>query len=699
MGNHLIWIITAAVSIAVWAIAGKSSFRRFIVPVTRWFRYKLDFSTSCSILLIFFVVVAFFKGAAFSFDMPDPETVMDSGFWAGLAAIGKECAVAILDGVQKILGIMDGSTEFLNPDQEDYILWWLLSLGIPVLVVSTALSVLIGFVPKPLPRRKEYLIFPQVEEKCILLAENMILAEVNGEKTVRKDRLAIFLRTKKEDLSPEFTTRLKRIGGKTLPYTEPDLLRIHWGLRRKKIRFFFLSAETEQNFSRMQTLLEEAKNDTLFQKPQSVAKKNILKEEQKGVFMQELYLLSEAESAPMLIDHLRKELCYERENEEEKYRRLPVFAHTDLRLLDRYRTVMYDLLQQKPLYETADNKKIRVLILGFGRVGKAFFRAAVSFCSMAGYETSFCIRDQDLDRQWKELLLEYPQCGEGVIFNNGNMNVQSQKVLDLIDRKIDGKEPFTYIVLSLGDDERNIKLASRLVRHYRQKLWGTEEVLVPTICVNLENGIKSDYVSAFFKHDEPTVPLYVFGTDEKTFSENMLINRRLWNAARMLHKGLKQQMDYDFTYWSEYERRSSVASVAHASYHEKAMENYANGVAYNLAYVGCNKKQKHEMIDAEHKRWMHYSCCEGMKGIDVDTALRILKKKGHHVDPVAQLTPCMVDTKDLEQLFAKLYPNAAKKNGTFIERDRFVVSNAGWLKKIIDGEHEDVILKGYEDPM
>ena len=129
----------------------------------------------------------------------------------------------------------------------------------------------------------------------------------------------------------------------------------------------------------------------------------------------------------MLIDHLRKELCYERKNEEDEYRRLPVFAHTDLRLLDRYRTVMYDLLQQKPLYETADNKKIRVLILGFGRVGKAFFRAAVSFCSMAGYATSFCIRDQDLNRQWKELLLEYPQCGEGVTFNNGNMNVKSWK--------------------------------------------------------------------------------------------------------------------------------------------------------------------------------------------------------------------------------------------------------------------------------
>src|SRR5699024_3662030 len=127
-------------------------------------------------------------------------------------------------------------------------------------------------------------------------------------------------------------------------------------------------ADTDQNFSQIIALLKSAEQDSLFCMPLFLKNKKLREEEHCGIFRQELYLLSETASAPLLIDYLRDYLCKEKRSQ-----RKNVFLHTELRLLDRYRTITYHLLQEKPLFETADNHQIRVLILGFGRVGQAFF--------------------------------------------------------------------------------------------------------------------------------------------------------------------------------------------------------------------------------------------------------------------------------------------------------------------------------------
>ena len=665
----------------------------------RWARYRLNPATILSVLLAGLVFFAFVLGFRIQFEMPTWNFSTVTNFLVSVRLWFEQVEDASIYGVGTVFGILEGSVQELRNGYPNHrFITWLLCVGIPVLTVSTALSVLINFFPRPLSTKEEYLVFSQVEESSILLAESMMRDQKS------KGRMAIFLRTNVEKLTPEYKERLKKIQAKMYSYTEVDLLRIHWRIRRKKLRFFFLSSDTEQNFSQMKMLLTDTKNEQLFENPSPEENEAIQKAEQNGTFRQELYLLSETDSAPLLIDNLRKELCQLRKDDKEAYVRLPVFAHTDLRLLDRYRTVMCDLLQTKPLYESAQNRKIRVLVLGFGRVGKAFFRAAVSFCSMANYDTSFCIRDLEINRQWEELLLEHPQCSTGFVVDKDSMNVQSEEVLKLIDRKINLQEPYTYIMLSLGDDECNITVASSLARYYRRKYWENPSILLPIICVNLENRIKAEYVSEFYRHDKPAVPFHVFGTDNKIFSENMLINRSLWQAARMLHKGLKEKTVYDFSYWSEYERRSSVACVAHASYHVKAMESYFPKKDYHIAYKQLNNDQKKAMIDAEHRRWRNYSRCEGMQGISEKISKEIVKEKGNHVDTLARLTPCMVDTNELEALFRRLYLENDKlpkgvvpPSRSFYERDRFVVANAANLVKVINSNDETVVLQNFEE--
>lgn len=681
--------------------------RRFFVPIKRWVGYRLNWVTICTLILTICVLITIvmgiflYRSEVASAAISDEQNISPSNIdIVQQEAVNERLGDGILFGIQLVFDLLEGNYEKMRNGFPNHpFLTWLLCFLIPFMTVSTVVMSLLKAFPRFFLPRKEFLIFSQVEENSVHLAESMMIKLIDNEeqdskRKVRWDRRAIFLRAEKSNLSPEYSDRLKKIKARVYPYTEADFLRIHWGLKRKKLRFFFLSPNTELNFSRMRVLLEEVNDDSLFLQPVFMRKKKQNAEEQSGIFRQELYLLSETESAPLLIDHLRKDLCEKRHNDTDPFIRKNVFQHTDLRLLDRYRTVMYDLLQKKPLYECADDKKIRVLVLGFGRVGKAFFRAAVSFCPMADYESSFCITDININRQWHDLLLQYPKCDEGIAVKRSRMDVESEKLLTFLDQAANNGKPFTYIVLSLGDDERNIKVASRIARHYRQRYWEKESTLLPVICVNLEDEIKSNYVSAFFKRLQPEKPLNVFGSDEHTFSEKMLINRELWAAARVLHLNLKND---DFAYWNEYERRSSVACAAHACYHCKVLEGCFTEETHKLYFDSLREEQKEAMVDAEHRRWMAYSRCEGMQYVHAGIASKFIKSMGTHVDIDARLTPCLVSTSDLDELYKILYPYAKETNlkreqegkiphRTFYERDRFVVRNIYRIQKIMKGK-------------
>lgn len=684
-------ILLVLILILLYTEKKYAPFRKILMPLIRWSEYRLNIVMVTTIILATSIMITITLGffLYWSKTVPDVGTV----FWNQVkngtifeticqALKSGRFGEGVLFGIRIVFDLLEGEYEELYagfPNSSSLIRC--LSILIPTMTVGTVIIALLKAFPVFFLPRKEYLIFAQTEENSICLAESMMYKDHN--RKVRKGRKAIFLRTERDSLSPEYASRIRKIKARMYPYTEADFLRIHWGLRRKRLRFFFLSANTDVNFSRMKTFMEEVEADKLFLKPLDFNGKRRKEYENNGYFQQELYLLSETESAPLLIDHLRRDMCQKRENNKAKYERKPVFQHTDIRLLDRYRTVMYELLQQKPLYECTDQKEIRVLVLGLGKVGKAFFRAAVSFSAMAGYETSFHIRDMEIDKQWHDLLLQYPQCDEDIQVDKKSMNVESEELLTLLDNAACNGKPFTYIVLSLGDDERNIKVASRMARYYRQQFWEKPSTLLPLICVNLEDKIKSDYVADFYKDLQPERPLHVFGSDNDTFSEGMLINRNLWAIARRLHSNLKGN---DFAFWNEYERRSSVACAAHASYHSKAMETFSMVKTHDQSFESLKGDQKEKMVDAEHRRWMNYSRCEGMQFIAPQTAKRILEEMGTHVDTNARLTPCLVPTKDLDDLYKQLYPHAKETNRqleqegktphrTFYERDRFVVKN------------------------
>lgn len=534
----------------------------------------------------------------------------------------------------------------------------ILSCGVPLLTVAATLGLLWNYLPHHVPwGAKVWYLFSALDVNSARLA-----------KSLSDDRsLCIFLRTQRGEPDPELLSELRDVNYFLYPQDESRFLLYPWR-RIHRMRFFFLSDNSDENFSRMCSFLENVKRKLLF-----VPERNPSNEE----FRQELYLLAETESAPMLIEYLRDMMC-------QNGRRLPVFASTELRLLDRYRSISCDLLRKQPLHRFTSDGKLNVLVLGFGRVGQAFFRAACSQGILYHCTTAFNLCDQQMDSKLSTFLSQCPELENHVTIHSRQFDADTEKLEVLVQ----GTD-FHYIVVALGDDERDIRVASRLKRFYRTRHWEAlsrkegQRDISPQICVHVEDAIKQEYTRQLWQTEKDwDHPLFVFGGPEYTFTREVLMPERLWNAARWIHRQLNGITDTSPLQWSEYERRSSVACAAHAEYHVASVCTGDSDETYEVRLSRCTAEEREAFIDTEHRRWMAYVCSEGMCKADVRLMDAYFDEiGGRHVDTLGKLTPCLVKTKDaLNAIWEYLetsHPERYQEKTPFRERDTFQVINAG----------------------
>lgn len=504
----------------------------------------------------------------------------------------------------------------------------------PLLAAGTVLVLLWNHLPHHIPiGYRVWYVFSELEPHSIHLAGSLKDENV----------LFIFLRTRRQDVSHELLEQLERINYWFYPKTETSLLKLPWR-RGKCLRFFFLSENTDENFRRMDQFLQDIKKYRLFS-----PKKDSCAENQ---FQQELYLLSETESAPMLIDRLRGFMMDGKE-------RLPVFRNAECRLLDRNRAISYALLRKKPLYESCSDDRTNVLVLGFGRIGREFFRAASSIGIMPNRWLGFTLCDLQIGERWAAFVQQCPETNQPNVITKA-INVESEELENLVNDK-----QYHYIVVALGDDEVNIRVATWLKRHYRLRHWQDVTAYQPQICVNVEDEIKSDYIQKLWTANQPwDLDLCVFGTMPQVFSAETLLPRQLWAAAAYLHQ---QIMGKSTRNWGEYERRSSLACAMHGIYH-----------AESKTYIADDQKDK--LIEAEHHRWMAYVRSEGMRLASEEMVRAYAGELHSHVDVKGRLTPCLINGEEnLRVLYTQLSQNRnipSMGNIPFWDRDEKVVDHA-----------------------
>ena len=529
----------------------------------------------------------------------------------------------------------------------------ILSFAIHLLTVLAALILLWNHLPHHVPLTPAvWHIFPEPDANSIRMAHSL-----NNPR-----HLCIFLRAKRTDLDAEVLSSLQDINYFLYPRDEVRFFLRPWRWQHP-CRIYFLSENTDENFSRMRDLLDSLKGKKFLWPTQF---------QPADAFRQELYLLSETESAPMLIDHLRKMMV----NGDQPR---PIFAHTELQLLDRFRATGYDLLRTQPLWKFASEGQLNILVLGFGRIGREFFRAACSLGVLHDCNTTFTLCDQLIGRKLTPFQAQCPELSKSVMYQGRRINANS----DSLDRLIKSKD-FHYIVVALGDDELNIRTASRMMRHYRRCHWKYlagegDRVIQPMICVNIEDSIKHDYTTALWEKAELDGPtLHVFGGLDEIFTPKVLMPKELWEKARRLHRLLSGQK----TPWDEYQRRSSIACAAHAEYLVDSLCSKDEHTTYSKQ---LSKLDLDQLTDTEHRRWMAYVRSEGLRLTSFEEACAYHGQSGtsNHVDILGQLSPCLVDTTaELDKLWNDLnrrWPDDYRDKPSFRASDRQVVEKAEYI--------------------
>ena len=594
----------------------------------------------------------------------------------GLSLIGawRKDGDAFFDGLFTALRVL---FEVFEGDSETFrgyalhlpVLYGILSVAVPGLTAFTAVTLLWNYLPHRVPGgAKFWHIFSELDANSVRMAKEL---SDDG-------HLCIFLRTRRDKADPELLKDIQNINYFLYPGDETRFL--HWKPRRSRfLRFYFLLENTDTNFDRMRNFLVDAKEHRLFTPCNAMPD---------GVeFQQELYLLSETESAPMLIDKLRDFLS---EDDEAKM----VFPHTELYLLDRFRATSYELLMKKPLHSFVNGRNLNVLVLGFGKIGREFFRTASHMGVIHGCTTTFTLCDMLIREKLDRFLSQCPELDQSVCFQPKELDLETAALEDLLSRW-----EYHYILVALGDDERNIRVASRLKRFYRLRHWQSavqnKSAYQPQICVNIEDFVKHEYTRALGKDVKDwDRSLHVFGGLDQVFTPDVLIPTHLWRTARWLHQNLRlPDASEHNTDWREYQRRSSIACAAHAACHTAAVENYRKndpnhqGQTY-LQILQLWRKETlpddrslyEHFIDTEHRRWMAYVRSEGLRKASTELMMQYFEPlKKHHVDIAGMLTPCLVDTQaQLDALWGKLsdMDDSYKTKTPFRKRDELLILNA-----------------------
>lgn len=520
----------------------------------------------------------------------------------------------------------------------------ILAYGLPVCIpffaLTTVLSLLWNYLPHHISFfNSTWYIFSELDANSIRMSKSLS----NDPEEKDKPSLYIFLRSPIGKVDPDTLAELRDINYQLYPKTEKELLRFRRRIRRE-LQFFFLSENTDENFNRMSDFLDTVRDKKLF----------------RGTAPRELFLLSETESAPMLIDHLREKLYDDNDN------RLPQFQSTELHLLDRFRATAYDLIRQKPFRDCISGDKLNILVLGFGKIGREFFRTACHMSVGHGFTTTFTLCDMDICAKSRRFLTQCPELQESARFHFRKLDAETDELEELV-----STNEFHYILVALGDDERNIRVASRLKQHYRRQLWeslipGGSTSDHPQICVNVEDAIKHAYTEklALAKGHQGKA-LHVFGGLDQIFTPDVLMPRKYWETAQWIHKKLLGNPDSRDKLWTEYERRSSFACAANPRHH-------------------LGTPSDDDLCRTEHQRWMTFVRSEGMTYARRELMDAYFEKIHTHVDTLGKLSPCLEDDPQaLTDLWNHLcaLDKSYDRKPPFTQRDKTIVIHTDSIKE------------------
>jgi len=288
-------------------------------------------------------------------------------------------------------------------------------------------------------------------------------------------------------------------------------------------------------------------------------------------------------------------------------------SHIKVRRVKEEQVFVNHLLYEEgiKIFESAvaydeNTKLISAIVIGLGEYGSQIAKALPWFCQMDGYRTEIHLFDSDemaADRyacSCPELLDEkhngdFETDGEAhyqITIHRG-IDIDSCEFREILDRI----SKVSYVFVALGEDKKNIRIASELRTYFEKRS------LRPIIDAVVFDPNKVNALQGLRNYSGQDYQIHFVADREEVFSEKTIMYSELEAVA--LERHLKWGTEDEF--WRfEYNYRSSVASAIH-----RKMK-----ILCGIPGIEKKKEERTEeevwsLRKLEHSRWNAYMRTQG----------------------------------------------------------------------------------------
>ncbi len=354
------------------------------------------------------------------------------------------------------------------------------------------------------------------------------------------------------------------------------------------------------------------------------------------------YLFSNSKTASILLDSIDK-------------------GNIETIIVNELEKIVYNVLDQKPLYLYANNKHISVLLVGCGDVGMQFLKTIIWCGQMIDYTLEIKVIDEKATEIENKLLFE---CRE---LNSNNYNLKFYETNVFVKEENLPLENANYIIVALGDDVKNIEVAIKLRNYY------SKNNTSPFIGLVTKNEEKQKLIINLKNEKEDAYNLYPFGSIKELYGTKYILNENIEKLAKKVHLFYDKD-DVNFKNYNklEYNKKSSRAVALHLKYKIYSVIEKIDIQEFESKLK--DKKIVDLLAENEHNRWISYERSNGYQKATIKDVLEYKSKVNNHIYHLAKLHPCLIPFKDLDKLSQEL-SKIFEKEFDFKSNDYDIVLN------------------------
>ncbi len=321
-----------------------------------------------------------------------------------------------------------------------------------------------------------------------------------------------------------------------------------------------------------------------------------------------------------------------------------------LEIVNEKERAIYNLLDQKPLFEGSINHKISLLVIGCGKVGSEFLKDAVWCSCMPEYQFEAHVIDLVADSIKEAFEVRSKEFVENYNINFVEANYLSNKMVDFVKKHKD----VNYIMIAMNGEEKNLDCAM-LMRELYLKYHGTK----PSIHLWCDNDLKKDQIDRLMTQKKLSYDIDAFGSTKDMYYDNMIVDSKIESIAKQIHLAY-DPTDTNFERYNEreYFKRSSRASAVHIKYKLYAIlkEQYTDDLKANQTLLKeiYNDEIERTLVECEHDRWMAYVRSIGYTSVSFNKVKEYYHEIEYHENSLTKQHPAIVPNKDLDKVTKQL---------------------------------------------